>query len=158
MYNPSTEDQLFKPINNKKCRPDKTTILWKRTLKQPKMLQKQKRIVEDTTGHQFDPIGNGISLSKKKFTKETFQLLNKNLNFVPTPSIFNKNQLNKELDDFFRLIKLKAYFKHSNMYNPSTEYQLFKPITNKKCRRYKNHTVETYTEATTNALETEENS
>ena len=45
------------------------------------------------------------------------------------------------------------------MYNPSTEDQLFKPITNKKGRPYKNHdTVETYTEATTNALETEESS
>ena len=127
-------------------------------MKQPKILYKRKRTVEDTTGHQFDPIGNVINLSNKTFTKETFKLLNKNLNFIPTPSIFNKNPLNKELDDFFRLIKLKAYFKHSNMYNPSTEYQLFKPITNKKCRRYKNHTVETYTEATTNALETEENS
>ena len=83
--------------------------------------------------------------------------MNKNLNFIPTPSIFNKNQLNKELDDFFRLIKLKAYFKDNNMYNPSTEDQLFKPKTNKKWRPDKNHhTVETYIEATKNALETEE--
>ena len=115
------------------------------------------RTVEDTTGHQFDPIGNVINLSSKTFIKETFQLLNKNLNFIPIPSIFNKNQLNKELDDFFRLIKLKAYFKDNNMYNPSTEDQLFKPKTNKKWRPDKNHhTVETYIEATKNALETEE--
>ena len=83
--------------------------------------------------------------------------MNKKLNFIATPSIFNKNQLNKELDDFFRLIKLKAYFKDNNMYNPSTEDQLFKPKTNKKWRPDKNHhTVETYIEATKNALETEE--
>ena len=44
---------------------------------------------EDTTGHQFDPIGNVINLSNKTFAKETFQLLNKNLNFIPTPNIFN---------------------------------------------------------------------
>ena len=110
------------------------------------------RTVEDTTGHQFDPIGNIINLSNKTFTKETFQLLNKNLNFIPTPSTFNKNQLNKELDYFFRLIKLK-----DNMYNPSTEDQLFKPRTNKKWRPDKNHhNVETYIEASKNALETEE--
>ena len=112
------------------------------------------RTVEDTTGHQFDPIGNVINLSNKTFTKETFQLLNKNLNFIPIPS---KNQLNKELDNFFRLIKLKPYFKDNNMYNASTEDQLFKPKTNKKWKLDKNHhTVETYFETTKNALETEE--
>ena len=92
------------------------------------------RTVEDTTRYQFDPIGNVINLSNKTFTKETFQLLNKNLNFIPTPSIFNKSQLNKDLDDFFKLIKLKVYFKGNNMYNPTTEDQLFKPKTNKKWR------------------------
>ena len=102
-------------------------------------------------------MGNVINLSNKTFTKKTCQLLNKNLNFITTPSIFNKNQLNNELDDFFRLIKLKAYFKDNNMYNPSAEDQLFKPKANKKWRPDKNdHTVETYIEATKNALETEE--
>ena len=43
------------------------------------------------------------------------------------------------------------------MYNPTTEDQLFKPKTKKKWRPDKNHhTVETYMEATKNALETEE--
>ena len=43
------------------------------------------------------------------------------------------------------------------MYNPTTEDQLFKPKTNKKWSPDKrHHTVETYTEATKNALETEE--
>ena len=83
--------------------------------------------------------------------------MKKNLNFIPTPSTFNKNQLNKELDDFFRVIKLKAYLKDNNMYNPSREDQLFKPKTNKKWRPGKNHhIVETQSEATKNALETEE--
>ena len=83
--------------------------------------------------------------------------MKKNLNFIPTPSAFNKNQLNKELDDFFRVIKLKAYLKDNNMYNPSREEQLFKPKTNKKWRPDKNHhIVETQSEATKNALETEE--
>ena len=78
--------------------------------------------------------------------------MNKNLNFIPTPSIFNKN-----LDDFFRLIKLKANFKDNNVYNATTEDQLFKLKTNKKWRPDKNlHTVETYIEATKNAQETQE--
>ena len=73
---------------------------------------------------------------------------------IPTPSIFNKNQLNRELDDVFRLIKVKAYFKDNNMYNPTTGDQLFKPKTNKKWRKDKiHHTVETYIKASKNALE-----
>ena len=30
--------------------------------------------------------------------------MNKDLTFIPTPSIFNKNQLNKELYDLFQII------------------------------------------------------
>ena len=83
--------------------------------------------------------------------------MNKNLNFILTPSIFNKNQLNKELDDFLRLIKLKAYFKDNNMHNSSTEDQPFKPKINKKWRPdKKHHTVETHIETTKNDLEGEE--
>ena len=33
---------------------------------------------------------------------------------------------------FFRLFKLKSYFKDNNMYNPRTEDQLFKPKFNNK--------------------------
>ena len=36
------------------------------------------RTVEDTTRHQFDPIGNVINLSNKTFIK-IFQLLNKKM-------------------------------------------------------------------------------
>ena len=100
-------------------------------------------------GTNFGLRGNVINLSNKAFTKETFQLLNKNLNFRPTPSIFNKNQLSKELDNIFRLIKLKAYFQDNNMYNLSTEDQLFEAKTSKNWRPDKNHyTIETYIEAT----------
>ena len=43
------------------------------------------------------------------------------------------------------------------MYNPSRENQLFKQKSNKQWRPDKNHyTLETYIEATKNALETEE--
>ena len=57
--------------------------------------KKLRRTVKDTTRYQFGPIGKVINLSSKAFTKQTFQLLNKNLNFIPTLSIFNKHQLNK---------------------------------------------------------------
>ena len=109
------------------------------------------RTVEDCT--QFYVIGNVINLSNKTCTKEIFKPLNKNLHFLLTPSTFDKNQLNKDLEDVFRLMKLKAYFKDNNMYNPTTEDRLFKSKTNKNWRPDKNHhTAETYMKATENAL------
>ena len=67
------------------------------------------------------PLRNIINLRNTTFTKQTFQLLNKNLNFIPTPSKKNKNQLNRKLDGFFRLIKLKTYLKDKTMYNQTTK-------------------------------------
>lgn len=67
------------------------------------------------------PLRNIINLHNTTFTKQTFQLLNKNLNSIPTPSKKNKNQLNRKLDGFFRLIKLKTYLKDKTMYNQTTK-------------------------------------
>ena len=67
------------------------------------------------------PLRNIINLHNTTFTKQTFELLNKNLNFIPTPSKKNKNQLNRKLDGFFRLIKLKTYLKDKTMYNQTTK-------------------------------------
>ena len=67
------------------------------------------------------PLRNIINLRNTTFTKQTFQLLNKNLNFIPTPSKKNKNQMNRKLDGFFRLIKLKTYLKDKTMYNQTTK-------------------------------------
>ena len=67
------------------------------------------------------PLRNIINLRNTTFTKQTFQLMNKNLNSIPTPSKKNKNQLNRKLDGFFRLIKLKTYLKDKTMYNQTTK-------------------------------------
>ena len=50
--------------------------------------------IEETMKKPFqsDPIGKVVNISKKTVKKETFQLLNKNLNFVPTPKVYNKAQ------------------------------------------------------------------
>ena len=67
---------------------------------------------------------NVINLSNETFTKQTFQLLNKTLNFIPTSSICEKAQFNKELDNSLRLIKLKVHFQNNNISNPITEKHL----------------------------------
>ena len=41
-------------------------------------------------------------------------MLNKNLNFCPTPNVYNKYNLQKDLKRFFRAIKLKSHFGDDN--------------------------------------------
>ena len=87
---------------------------------------KLRRTIENTTGFQSDPSGKVINLSKERFTKETFKLLNKNLNFIPTQTNFSKTTLNKELEDFYRRIKLKVHFKNAKNKDQFTEEDIQK--------------------------------
>ena len=73
------------------------------------------------------------------FTKGTFQLLNKNLNFIPTPKVYNKHKINEELESFYRLLKLKAYFKDNENTKLITEQQIFQPQKKEKWTPNKNH-------------------
>ena len=56
--------------------------------------------------YKSNPSGNVINLSKHSFSSDTFKLLNKNLNFVPTPKNYNNKQLDTDAENFFCLIKL----------------------------------------------------
>ena len=107
-------------------------------------------------GEQSNPSGQEINLSKKRLTKETFKLLNKNLNFVATQTNFNKNTLNKELEDFYRRIKLKAHFKNPPKKAPFTDEDIFRKPTNKTCVPNNNHhCIEIFIEATRNEINNE---
>ena len=120
-------------------------------------IKKLWRTIENTTRYQPDPIGHVINLNKKTFTKGTFQFLNKNLNFIPTPKVYNKDKLNKELESFYRLLKLKAYFKDNENTKLTTEQQIFKPQKKEKWTPNKNHhTMSTYIEVTQRELEKEQ--
>ena len=43
-----------------------------------------------------DPNGNLINLYKYSFTKGQYNLLNKNLNFCPTPGYYNNEELKRD--------------------------------------------------------------
>ena len=60
--------------------------------------------MEKSIRHQSDPNGNLINLTKHSFIKTEFKLLNKNLNFVPAPKVYDKNELDADLNDFFKRI------------------------------------------------------
>ena len=62
---------------------------------------------------QSDTEGNVVNSTAFSFSKSEYKLLNKNLNFIPTPKVYNKNELNSNLNNFFRLIKSQVHFKDS---------------------------------------------
>ena len=80
------------------------------------------RTIENTIRFQSDPIGKVVNLNKKTFSEEAFQLLNKNLNFAPTPKVYNKGKLNEETETFYGTIKLKGYL-NENSTNRRTNFQ-----------------------------------
>ena len=94
-------------------------------------VKRLRRIIENITRFQSDPTGKVVNLSEKTFSKETFQLLNKYLNFNPTLKVYNKRNLNEEMKTFYRTIKLKGYFKDLNGNAVPTEKQVSKPTNHK---------------------------
>ena len=65
--------------------------------------------------------------SKHSFSIDTYKLLNKSLSFVPTPGIYSKSKLNDNLQNFYRLIKLNAYFKDTESTTKKDENTIFIP-------------------------------
>ena len=61
-----------------------------------------------------------MNLTRKVFSKDVFELLNKNLNFSPVPGELNRLNLTEDLQRFFRGTKLRAHFEKPNpSYTPS---------------------------------------
>ena len=56
--------------------------------------------IPNDTKFAVDPYNTVFNLGSKTFSKYEYQLLNKNLNFCPTPKIYNKNVLNPEINKF----------------------------------------------------------
>ena len=115
-------------------------------MKQPWKLWQLRKTIEKSIRHQSYPNGNIINLNKHSFTKAEYILWNKNLNFVPTPKVYNKNELDADLNDFFRHIKLKAYFKDMPNNKNDDKNRMLKQ-NNKKWTSNKHDTINTYVEA-----------
>ena len=90
------------------------------------------RAIKSKIRYKSDPSGHVINLSKHSFSLDTFKLLNKNLNFVPTPKKYNKKQLDNDAENFFRLIKLRAHFKDINPKSNTDQENLPFQIKNKQ--------------------------
>ena len=67
-----------------------------------------------------------MNLTNKSFTKNIYKILNKNLNFVPTKEALDKKMFDKEINDSYRHIKLKAHFKDTASNQDFTEDKVLK--------------------------------
>ena len=85
-----------------------------------------------------------------------YKLLNKNLNFTPTSKIYNKNQLSSDLQNFFRLIELRAHFKDETCIatvNQPNEQVPFKIMNKQKWTpKETHHAISTYTDLMENDI------
>ena len=104
--------------------------------------------------HDNEPSGNVINLSKHSFTKTQYDLLNKNLNFCPTPGYYNKKCLKKDVENFNRKIKLKAFFQNTKEKNETEQNQAKLKIKTKSSWEPKknHHTIESFIEAVDNDI------
>ena len=59
------------------------------------------------------------------------------LNFIATPKVYNKNEVEADLNDFFGRIKLKANLKDMSNKKNDDESRLFKQNKNKKINSFK---------------------
>ena len=81
-------------------------------------------------------------MSKHSFTLDTFKLLNKGLNFCPSPPQYDKDKLQNVLRTFFRRIKLKAHF-GTTEYKPTILQEL--KVRNNSFKPHNiDHTIQTF--------------
>ena len=113
------------------------------------------KTIERTNRYRVDPFGNAINLSKLLFTKYQQKLLNKNLNFCPTPERYNRNEVTNDFKEFKRKIKPKAHFALQENHDIN-QLNFEKNITPKKSKwelDKNHHTVNTFIEAIDNGIE-----
>ena len=60
-----------------------------------------------TIQYRNEPNRNVINLSKRSFTKGEYNLLNKSVNFC---LYYNRKQIESDLENFYRTVKLKKHF------------------------------------------------
>ena len=94
-----------------------------------------------------------MNLTRKVFSKDVSELLNKNINFCPVQGEFNRLNLTADLQRFFRRIRLRAHFeKPDPSYTPS-QSELFVRHNKTWTPKFNDHTVDTFVSCVTKELE-----
>eukprot|EP00795_Rhopilema_esculentum_P000471 gene471-10148_t len=105
------EAQTTEEIQNRNQKNETTASMYHGGLTD--MLTALNETTKAITGTINDPFGQVINLSNFKFSLSEFKLLNKNLNFCPTPLPYKTKKLEEDMKEFFRKIKLKAHFNNA---------------------------------------------
>ena len=115
---------------------------------------KLRRKTEETIRYKSDPEGTESNLAAFFFSKKEYKILNKNSNFIPTSKVYNKNELDNDLNNFFALKKLKTHFKDSINKDIDDENRIFQPNKNKGWAPDKNHySIDTFVKAVKKDIE-----
>ena len=98
-----------------------------------------------------------MNLSKHNFSIPQFQLLNKNLNFCPTPGNYDSTAFKHDIKKFTRKIKLKAHFATTNsedQTNEQTQKEFYIRNPNSTWEPTNNHhTIKSFIEAVNNDID-----
>ena len=97
---------------------------------------KLRRKIEESIRYKSNPEENVVNLTAFSFWKSEYKLLNRNLDLIPTPKVCNKNELDNEINNFFRLIKLKAHFQDSINKDTDDENRMLKASKKQKQRLF----------------------
>ena len=136
---------------NKKNRNTKCNFIH---LRHNENFVKLRRKTEETIRYKSDPEGTESNLAAFSFSKKEYKLLNKNLNFIPTSKVYNRNELDNDLNNFFGPIKLKTHFKDSIKKDIDDENTIFQANKNKSWVPDKNHcSIDTFVKAVKKDIE-----
>ena len=100
--------KLFRDgINPNKNIPSESSVTSGETTRRKRRFSRHKEINRD----QNDVV---VNLSSKDIKPDEIRILSKGLNFCPTPSTINEEQLSADLDKFARSLRIKEYFLAKN--------------------------------------------
>ena len=88
--------------------------------------------IKNKVTYKSDPSGKVINLWKHSFSSDNFTLLNKNLNFEPTPKKYKEKQLHTDAENFFYLIKQSVHFQDIDPKSNTDQENLLFQIKNKQ--------------------------
>ena len=96
-----------------------------------------------------------INFAKHSFYQSRIQTFKQKFKLytILNTKLYNKNELDADLNDFHRCIKLKAYFKDRSNNKNDDKSRLFKQNKNKKGTPPNHHAINTYVEAVKKDLE-----
>ena len=75
---------------------------------------KLRRKIEESIRYKSEPDGNVDNVTAFSFSKSEHKLLNKNLNSIPTPKVYNQKRTRQRFKQLLQTTKTKSIFQRLN--------------------------------------------